>query len=199
MLLSKMNPDILEDETLEKIIFDIPRDDLERGDCIFVFGSRKHLEERTEKAVELYKKERAPKILFSGGFGQNGMYEEAKWMKEYAIKLGVPEKDIIVETNSNNTTENVLCSLVVLERNFLLQKIHRLLIVSSITHIRRCMLTLSRYMPKWIEYTYCYEENSPYNRENYKKDSLINENVKKAAKKVVWYAREGYIDDIDIL
>jgi len=119
-------------------------------------------------------------------------------MKEKAIEMGVPEKDILIEIQSNNTTENVLCSLLVLERKFLLQKIKRLIIVSSPAHIQRLSLTLSRYMPKWIKYSYAYDNNSPTSINNWKKDKEIEEKIRYEAKGIVFYAKKGYIDDKDI-
>ena len=119
-------------------------------------------------------------------------------MKEKAIEMGVPEKDILIETQSNNTTENVLCSLLVLERKFLLQKIKRLIVVSSPAHIQRLSLTLSRYMPKWIKYSYVYDNDSPTSKNNWNKDKEIKEKIEYEAKGIIFYAKEGYIDDKDI-
>lgn len=198
MLLSKIDSENLTDEQIEKILFSIPEDDKEIGDCIFVFGSKNYIEERTNLAIKLYKEKRAPKILFSGGLGKSGEIPEAILMKEIAIKNGVPEEDILIEEVSNNTTENILSSMLVLEREFLLQNINRLIIVSSPAHIKRCMLTLSRYMPKWIKYSYCYDENSVCSKDNWKKDDVIKERVQYEGKGIIFYAKERYIDDVEI-
>lgn len=198
MLLSKINPDNINEETVEKVLFDIPNDDLKMGDCIFVFGSKTHMIERVSKAVDLYRKKRAPKIMFSGGLGRDGEIPEAILMSQYAQSLGIPEQDIITESDSNNTTENVLCSLVVLERTLLLQNINRLLIVTNCAHIKRCMLTLSRYMPRWIEYSYCYNDNDLTNQINWKNDKATKERMFREVRNMIFYANEKYIDDIDI-
>lgn len=39
MLLSNINPDELNDELINKIVFDFPEDDGKNGDCILVFGA----------------------------------------------------------------------------------------------------------------------------------------------------------------
>lgn len=198
MLLSKINPDNINKETVEKVLFDIPNDDLEIGDCIFVFGNKTHLIERVSKAVDLYQQKRAPKIIFSGGLGKDCEVPEAILMSEYAQKLGVPKQDIIIETDSNNTTENILCSLVVLERTLLLQNINRLLIVTNRTHIKRCMLTLSRYMPRWIKYSYCYDDNDLTNEMNWTSNKEIKEKMFREVRNMIFYANKKYIDDIDL-
>lgn len=197
MLLSKIEEKDLNVQTINQILYSFPKDDLKGGDCILVFGCKK-IEERVQVAVKLYKEKRAAYLLFTGGLGKEGTIPEAIRMKEMAISLGIPKDAILTEEQSNNTTENVLCSLLTLERKFLLQNIHRLLIVSHPFHLQRVRLTLSRYMPKWIEYSYCYDENSPLSKENWIKKEKTKEMIEKEAKGILYYARNGYIDDLDI-
>ena len=160
MLLSKIDSENLTDEQISKIVFDLPLDDGLPGDCIFVFGSSFYIDERVNLAVKLYKEKRAPYILFSGGSGRGGVVAEAKAMRDKALALGVPKSAILLETQSNNSAENIIASLLVLERKFRLKNIKRLILVSSPFHIRRISLTIGRYMPKWIKFSYCYDNNS---------------------------------------
>lgn len=198
MLLSNFDEDNLSIDDINNILFTIPKDDLKTGDCIWVFGSRHFIDERLNVAVKLYKEKRAPFILFSGGKGKKGVVAEAKAMKEKALSLGIPEEAILTEEESYNTTENVLCSMLVLERKFLLQNIKRLLVVSSPFHIQRLSLTISRYMPSWIEYSFCYNEDSPTSNKNWLNDSVSKKRVEKEAKGIVYYAKNKYIDDKNI-
>ena len=198
MLLSDFDEDNLSINDINNILFTIPKDDLCNGDCIWVFGSRHFIDERLNVAVKLYKEKRAPFILFSGGKGKKGVVAEAKAMKEKALSLGIPEEAILTEEESYNTTENVLCSMLVLERKFLLQNIKRLLVVSSPFHIQRLSLTISRYMPRWIEYSFCYNEDSPTSNKNWLNDSVSKKRVEKEAKGIVYYAKNKYIDDKNI-
>lgn len=195
MLLSKIDENNLSENDINKILFDIPIDDKLNGDCIWVFGSKNWLEERVQLAVKLYNEKRAPYILFTGGLGKKGTIAEAKLMKQRAMELGVPDDAIMTEEQSNNTTENILCSLLVLERKFLLQNIDRLIIVSSPFHIQRLSLTLSRYMPKWINYSYCYDNNSDVSKENWTKSEISRDKVEYEAKGIIFYAKNRYIDD----
>lgn len=66
MLLSKINSESLTEKQINKILFDIPKDDEKKGECIWVFGSKTFIDERTNLAVKLYDEKRAPIILFSG-------------------------------------------------------------------------------------------------------------------------------------
>ena len=198
MLLSQIDENKLNKEKIDKILFDIPKDDGLKGDCIWVFGTSNYLDERLELAAKLYKEGRAPFILLSGGFGKKGTVREAEIMKEKLLSLGIKEEVILTEKESNNTTENVLCALLVLERKFLLQNIKRLIVVTSIYHIQRLQLTLSRYMPKWIEYSFCYKEDSEMSKDNWMKKEETIEKINKEAKGIIFYAKNKYIDDKEI-
>ncbi len=57
-------------------------------------------------SVHLYKRGITKKIIMSGS-SVYSPYVEAKIMKLYAIQLGVPEQDIIVEDKALHSTENV--------------------------------------------------------------------------------------------
>ena len=198
MLLSKINEKNLKVKDINKILFDIPKDDGKNGECIWVFGSEKDLDERLNLAIKLYKENRAPYILFTGGKGKNGVVPEARIMKEKAISQGISEDAILIEEESYNTIENILCSMLIFERKFLLQNINRLIVVSSPFHIQRLSLTLSRYMPKWIKYSFCYNENSSVSKDNWQKNKLSKERVEYEAKGIIFYAKNRYIDDKDI-
>lgn len=82
---------------------------LERADCILVLGS--HDLRVAERGAELYLQGWAPLLILSGGLGNFtlGMWteKEADKFAAIAIKMGVPEKDILVENMSTNTGENI--------------------------------------------------------------------------------------------
>jgi hypothetical protein len=80
---------------------------------------------------------------------------EAALLKNEAMSLGVPEEDIIIEDISLNTFENVISSLLVLNREFQLHNIKRILVVTNTYHMKRLHLTLKKYMPGWIKFTLC--------------------------------------------
>lgn len=66
---------------------------------------------RVEKGSMLYKEGIANKILMLGGKGKhfnNTNKSLAHWMKKYAIGLGVPSRDILLEEHSFDTKENII-------------------------------------------------------------------------------------------
>jgi len=84
-----------------------------RFDAIVVAGAHvRHdhtpsgsLERRTRRAVELWRAERAPKIVFTGG-PRKGLPPEARIAADLARSLGVPDSAIEIEDRSSSTLEN---------------------------------------------------------------------------------------------
>lgn len=204
MLLSEISEEMLTTELIDKILFDNKLyDDGKNADCIFVFCSRKHMDQRALKAVEVYMNKRAPKILFSGGIGDFGRKNsftipESVIMKDKAVDLGVNVNDIIIEPNSNNTKENVLFSMRILDDMFSLANVKRIIVVSTISHLRRCSLTLSRYMPKWIEYSYIGTEREIFDHYNWRDSLEGRERITKEVTGIIKYAKLGDINDLEI-
>lgn len=63
------------------------------------------LSRRTRHAVHLYQRGLAPKIICTGGVGVNPP-AEARAAARLAMKLGVPERDLVLEDQSRTTWEN---------------------------------------------------------------------------------------------
>ncbi|MCP5007590.1 MAG: YdcF family protein [Planctomycetes bacterium] len=90
---------------------------------------------RIIKGIGLFHKKVAPLIIVSGGCssifyqGQKG----ALLMKETATELGVPDGDIIAETESRNTRENAIYTKQILDRI----GAQRIILVTSAFHIPR--------------------------------------------------------------
>lgn len=108
-----------------------PQDKLEKADVIVVVSGGETFS-RTQKAVELYKDNWAPKIIVSGA-ARSGEISNAMAMKSYAIKKGVLAKDIFIEEESNSTYENALFSKEIIEEN----NFKKIILVTSPYHQRR--------------------------------------------------------------
>lgn len=101
------------------------------------------------KCAELYKKGYAPKILFAGGFGKITKDEfaqtEAEIYKDIALKNGVPESDILLETKSTNTGDNFRFANKILKENNIDAK--KILIVHKKLNERRTLSTAKAILP----------------------------------------------------
>lgn len=91
--------------------------------------------ERINHAVELYRRGKVSKIIFTGGQGNKDELTESAAARRYAIENGVPEKDILVEQRSHTTYENVVNAKQLADSNGL----KKVLIVSDPMHMKRAL------------------------------------------------------------
>ena len=91
--------------------------------------------ERINHALDLYRQGRVRKIIFTGGQGNRDEATEAVAAREYAIKSGIPEQDILLEESSHTTYENVFYAKQLADANGL----KRVLIVSDPLHMKRAV------------------------------------------------------------
>nr|WP_299095121.1 YdcF family protein [uncultured Metabacillus sp.] len=196
MNISQLEPDKLTDLQMTELLYKNLEDDNEKGDLFFVPGSNKAVEYRLPKAIQLYNEGRAKKILFSGGvIWEGNKLSEAHLLKHKAIEQGVPEEDILVEDMSLHSKENVLASLLVLDREFYLNNIKRVIIVTTIYHIRRFYLTLKTYMPDWIEYSLCPVNDKTTKVDNWFMYPYGRKRVEMESSKLIKYVKQGIIVD----
>jgi len=99
--------------------------------------------DRIWQALNLYKTGKIKKILISGGSGyviKKGL-DEANQLKEILILWGIPEEDIISESDSKNTYENALFTTKKLEE---IGYKKRFLLITSAIHMKRAAACFSK-------------------------------------------------------
>ncbi len=124
------------------------RPDVDHADAIVVLGGglypnatlTVHSLERTVYAVNLYRRELAPRILFSGGVTGEAPRPEADVMAELARSMGVPADAILLERASQTTYENAVEAAKVLRE----RGVRRALLVSDAPHMYRSQLAFRR-------------------------------------------------------
>ncbi len=92
--------------------------------------------ERINHAIDLYKHGKVHNIIFTGGVGKNKEIAEAIVGKRYAISKGVKKANILTETASQNTRQNLLYA----KKVALPQHLSKFLIVSDPLHLKRAVL-----------------------------------------------------------
>ncbi len=95
------------------------------------------LERRVRTAVALWKAGRAPRIVMTGGVGENPP-SEAEAAARLAHALGVPESALVRESQSTTTAENAQFAARVVDAR-------RVLVVSDTYHVLRCEWLFGRY------------------------------------------------------
>ena len=201
MLVSRIKEDDLTHEVVDRLLFRDLDDAGENADCIIVLGSAKAAKYRIPVAVDVYNANRVKKIMLCGGTIRDfsdGKYSEAEHMRKAILELGMAEENIILENSSQNTVENILFALVELQRSFWLNRVHKVLLVTTAYHMRRS-LAIARYLfPAHIEILPC-----PANDTNTKRDNWMNtpEGIARAkgeAMNIVRCVANGMIPDFEI-
>ncbi|YBZ95468.1 YdcF family protein [Bacillus sp. AK031] len=94
------------------------------------------LRERINHSIWLYKNDYVEKIIFTGGKAEGDQYAEYEVVREYAIKHHVDPEDILLETKSKITEENLKYAYEIGEE----KNIDTFTIVSDPLHMKRAML-----------------------------------------------------------
>ncbi|KRG68263.1 YdcF family protein [Pseudoxanthomonas dokdonensis] len=119
------------------------RDQAAPADVIIVLGAAAYdakpspvFEERIRHGVDLYKRGYASKIIYTGGYGGSGArFSESQVARRYSIKAGVPEQDILIESVSRNTHENLRQARGLMQT----YDLERAIIVSDPMHMARAL------------------------------------------------------------
>lgn len=196
MLVSRLDENALTEEQIQRLLFDGLTDEGHQADCILVLGSQKAVQYRVPVAVEAYKDGRALKLLMSGGAAVP--VPEAELMRQRALEMGVPDEDILMETQSQNTVENMLYSLVELQRAFWLNRLSSILLVTTACHMRRS-LHLARYLfPAHIQVHPCPALDTHTRPENWMLAEHGRQRATAEAQNVIRCVRNGVFPDFEI-
>jgi uncharacterized SAM-binding protein YcdF (DUF218 family) len=91
--------------------------------------------ERINHSIDLYRRGKVRKIIFTGGQGNKNEPTESAAARDYAIQNGVPTNDILIEQLSHTTYENIVYAKQLADSHGL----KRVLIVSDPMHMKRAM------------------------------------------------------------
>ena len=106
------------------------------GAAVWSAGLSPVFRERINHGIDLYRKGKVRKLIFTGGQGNPGEPTESSAARDYALQNGIPASDILIEEKSHTTYENVLYAKQVADTH----AIKRVLIVSDPLHMKRSVL-----------------------------------------------------------
>ena len=123
------------------------RDESRPADAIVVFGAAEYagrpspvLRARLDHAYSLYQQHMAPIIIVTGGYGEDPQYSEGGVGRDYLMSRGVPERALIAETHSSNTTQEAERVSTIMRANGM----RSCIAVSDAYHIFRIKAALER-------------------------------------------------------
>jgi uncharacterized SAM-binding protein YcdF (DUF218 family) len=120
---------------------------IRKADAILVLGAAQYngrpspvLQARLDHGISLYKRQLAPKMVFTGGVGVGDTLSEGEVARRYAVKQGVPESAIIVERRGVTSAESVAAAAALMRASGL----RSALVVSDSYHMLRLELLTRR-------------------------------------------------------
>jgi uncharacterized SAM-binding protein YcdF (DUF218 family) len=118
------------------------RDEAAPADVVIVLGAAAYdarpspvFEERIRHGIDLYTRGLAPRIIFTGGFGTGARFAESEVAKRYALRHGVAQDAILIETRSRTTRQNLQQAAVLMQEHGM----RRAIIVSDPLHMARAL------------------------------------------------------------
>lgn len=118
------------------------QDHAQKSDCVIVLGAAAYhknpspvFKERIHHAISLYQQGLVSKIIFTGGYGNGAAYAESEVGANYAIRQGVNRADILTESQSRSTIDNLIEAKALMASAGLTTSI----IVSDPLHLKRAV------------------------------------------------------------
>jgi uncharacterized SAM-binding protein YcdF (DUF218 family) len=97
-----------------QIVQQAAQQDLRRASAIVVFGAAEYsgrpspvYRARLDRAWELYQAGLAPLVITTGGAGGDPSFSEGGVGRDYLMRRGIPENQLIAETQGTDTAESV--------------------------------------------------------------------------------------------
>ena len=141
------------EEKVDFICGDIADDGMSAPVALLLGGNPNNAIPRAKAAAELYSTGRISYIVPSGGvkwdfFGEE--VSEANYMKRVLIESGVPEEAIILEDEARTTKENMIYGTLQINRRLKFEKVDRVIIVTSRSHMKRSIALAKAFLPRKV-------------------------------------------------
>lgn len=114
--------------------------ELHHADAIVVFGAAEYaghpspvLRARLDHAYELFRQGLAPVVITTGGAASDPSFSEGGVGENYLERRGIPERNIIAETQGSDTAQSAVRIAVIMRTNGL----HSCIAVSDAYHVFR--------------------------------------------------------------
>jgi len=126
--------------TAAQVIQASSQQEIRPADAIVVFGAAEYsgrpspvLRARLDHALDLFHRGVAPVVITTGGAASDPTYTEGGVGKDYLMQHGIPERNLIAETQGRDTSESAVRVGVIMHANGL----HSCIAVSDAYHVFR--------------------------------------------------------------
>ena len=124
------------------------RDTAQHASAIVVLGAAQYvgrpspvLRARLDHAIDLWRRGLAPRMIFTGGFGDRDTTSEAAVGQRYAIEHGVPPAAIMIENAGRSTSESLQQVAMLMES----EPTPEVILVSDPFHMLRLSILARRF------------------------------------------------------
>lgn len=124
------------------------RDNARPADAIVVLGAAQYdgrpspvLKSRIDHALKLFERKLAPRLIVTGGRGEGDTTSEAAVARIYALRRGVPDSAILLESTGRTTEESIRGVAAILEARDLTTAV----MVSDPAHMFRLWVLAHRF------------------------------------------------------
>jgi uncharacterized SAM-binding protein YcdF (DUF218 family) len=133
--------------TCWQVVHEAGKQELQAADAIVVFGAAEYagrpspvLRARLDHAYDLFKQNLAPVVITTGGAAADPSFSEGGVGRDYLMHRGIPERDLIAETQGSDTAQSAQRVAVIMRTNGM----HTCLAVSDEYHVFRIRKLLQR-------------------------------------------------------
>jgi uncharacterized SAM-binding protein YcdF (DUF218 family) len=126
--------------TSVRIAHEGSQQELHPADAIVVFGAAEYaghpspvLRARLDHAFELFQRGIAPVVITTGGAASDPSFSEGGVGRDYLMHRGIPERNLIAETQGSDTAQSAIRVAVIMRANGL----HSCIAVSDAYHVFR--------------------------------------------------------------
>src|ERR1700678_2732081 len=126
--------------TAVRIVHEGSRQELHPADAIVVFGAAEYsghpspvLRARLDHAFDLFQRGLAPVLITTGGAASDPTFSEGGVGRDYLEKRGIPERNLMAETQGSDTAQSAQRVAVIMRANGL----HSCVAVSDAYHVFR--------------------------------------------------------------
>jgi uncharacterized SAM-binding protein YcdF (DUF218 family) len=130
-----------------QVMHEATYDESRPADAIVVFGAAEYVghpspvyRARLDHAYQLFERGMAPLIITTGGSGKDPSFSEGQVGRDYLSRMGVPDVNLIAETQAGDTDQSARRVAVILEAN----ELKSALLVSDAYHLYRAKRMMER-------------------------------------------------------
>lgn len=197
IFVSEINEKNITDEIVDKLLFDGLEYTGEKADVTVVLGSKKACKYRVPVAAEIYHNSKSDKFVFCGGKSQDtkyGFMPEYESMLIEANKLGIPIENIITETKSFSTVENLANAKAFIDN---INGCETVILVTTAYHMRRALKIAEKILAGY-KIIPCPANDTHARRNNWSETVRGRKIVLDECMKFGYYIENEYIDDFEI-